>query len=1003
MCRSQQPAAYTDAAPAEPFGDQFCFQFPLRRYQQDIVELCNQKLADGERELHIVAPPGSGKTIIGLQIVSQFKCQTLVVCPNTTIQSQWSQKLSLFFPADFADLAASQVMGTNEDRPLRPITIVTYQALSVPGREKDYLSELAIEEWAKEIAAGQSIMPAEAKVRIGEMKTNNSKAYKKELGRHTTRLRRKLADVLNLEQVLHPNALSLIDELKEKECRLVIFDECHHLTDYWAAVMTKLVDRLDNPTIVALTGTPPEKKTASQQNRYLNLVGAIDYQVATPALVKEGGLAPFQDLVFFTEPSEKELEFLRLQHREIHELLKRLSEKRDAAEPSPLSEWITSRMTAECRTGWNDFVQRSPGLAMAMARYLFDNELTLPKELEFSMSVRQAPVIDDWMYLLEDYALNKLKTSDNTADHELFDEVGSAVRKIGFALSERGIRKIASPVDRVLSFSQSKATAVARILNAEFASLEDKLRALVITDFEKLSATTAGTLKDVLDADAGSAFGAFAELLRLPEGQFVNPVLVTGNRVLVDSRIAQEFCSAAQAFLHSQQVDLNLNLRVQEEQRGYARLVSDSSSFAPRLYVGMVTALFERGITKCLIGTRGIFGEGWDSQRLNTVIDLTTATSPVSVKQLRGRGIRLSVDDPLAERKVANNWDVVCIAPELEKGLNDYQRFVRKHQGYFGIADDGRIECGVGHVHPSFSELTPNEVFASIEDYNREMLQRALVRDKIYELWQVGRPYENKQLGCVEISQLRLPGITPAHVRKTGGGYNAHVKEMRGELTGVWTRYGAVGTGVAALSLFAFSLPAVLAAVPILLALFLAKFQAAKVRKQMELSLIEPSSQETALKCIADAVLAALQERKFLPATARQDEIEITVRAGNTFRVFLDGVEPRFCELFVRAMEEALAPVSNQPYVIAKYEFAQQQDPAAFFKLYMEGAAQPEVASYHAVPKLLARSQKGRDAFERAWNEHVSPGFVNATVDNPEILQKYFGMGPSLAERLLWE
>jgi len=96
-------------------------------------------------------------------------------------------------------------------------------------------------------------------------------------------------------------------------------------------------------------------------------------------------------------------------------------------------------------------------------------------------------------------------------------------------------------------------------------------------------------------------------------------------------------------------------------------------------------------------------------QSLNTLIDLTTTTSPVSVKQLRGRSLRINTSDPLAARKVANNWDVVCIAPQLEKGLNDYQRFVRKHDGYFGLADDGQIECGVGHVHPSFSELTPRK------------------------------------------------------------------------------------------------------------------------------------------------------------------------------------------------------------------------------------------------------------------------------------------------------
>src|SRR5581483_8760479 len=68
------------------------FRYPLRLYQQEIIQLVNNKLEKGEKQLHIVAPPGAGKTILGLQIISQFKCPSVVLCPNTTIQSQWGQK-----------------------------------------------------------------------------------------------------------------------------------------------------------------------------------------------------------------------------------------------------------------------------------------------------------------------------------------------------------------------------------------------------------------------------------------------------------------------------------------------------------------------------------------------------------------------------------------------------------------------------------------------------------------------------------------------------------------------------------------------------------------------------------------------------------------------------------------------------------------------------------------------------------------------------------------------
>jgi hypothetical protein len=74
-----------------------------------------------------------------------------------------------------------------------------------------------------------------------------------------------------------------------------------------------------------------------------------------------------------------------------------------------------------------------------------------------------------------------------------------------------------------------------------------------------------------------------------------------------------------------------------------------------------------------------------------------------------------------------------------------------------------------------------------------------------------------------------------------------------------------------------------------------------------------------------------------------------------------------------------------------------------FFKAYLKGRAEPRIAAYYPVPSLLARSEKGRAAFESAWNKYVSPGFIVATEDNPELLNRYFGMGASLAQRLLWE
>jgi hypothetical protein len=399
------------------------------------------------------------------------------------------------------------------------------------------------------------------------------------------------------------------------------------------------------------------------------------------------------------------------------------------------------------------------------------------------------------------------------------------------------------------------------------------------------------------------------------------------------------------------------------------------------------------------------------------LIDLTTTTSPVSVKQLRGRSIRIHTKDPLGGRKVANNWDVICIAPSLEKGLNDYHRFVRRHDGYYGIADDGQIECGVGHVHPSFSELTPAEVFASAVDLNSEMLKRALVRDQIYDLWKVGKPYHNRTLGCVELTSLRKLNLTPAYLKRNAG-YKDHAKEMRAALSGIYAEHAAIG-GRGALVLWAsgifWGVPIFLAALPFGAAMALAFKRHKRLFTNFQEQVCEPGTVESSLEDMAIAILSALKRVRQLPKYVKRESIRISQRSDGSYRIFLDDVEPAHSKIFTTAFKELMSPVECQPYLIPKYEFAlpyadgdrQSKDAVKrkrlFFKSYLRGAAQPRIATYHIVPKILARSQKGREAFQDSWNKYVSPGFIVETETKPEVLQKYFGMGPSLAERLLWE
>lgn len=1042
--------------------EQLNFRYELRGYQKEILDLVANKIENGRREVHIVAPPGAGKTIIGLQILSHLKEPGLILSPNTTIQAQWSQKLSLFIP-EGKNIDMKELIGTHEDKPLKPITVLTYQVLSTPGNEQEYLEDLARREWVKELRANRALTIGEAEIRILELLQNNQAAYKKEISRHVTRLRKRLADVLDINEVLHKNAIELIQSLRRQGVKTVIFDECHHLTDYWAAIMHHVVKMLDDPCVVALTGTPPEGKSARQSHRYSTLVGAIDYQVPTPALVKEQGLAPFQDLVYFTNPTRKEYAFLSTQHEGFHELSKDLIgnspdeddeeykivnladsdpevgvpdkhgqrhildpmlgdyataedlglasryQVRDSSDNvSVLLSWAFNLMLDNARKeeGWEQFHKTNRKLADAICRAMWHYKLPVPKAVSCANVVVKHPDIDDWMVILEEFASTILKTSKDRENHALYKRIRSVARELGYGITESGLRKQASPVDRVLAFSDSKGKAVSEILAVEFRSLQNNLRSIVVTDFEKMSTTGRKSIEGILAEDAGGAIAVFRSLLASPLSAYLNPCLVSGSSLLTDKRITDRFVKAATRWLRSRGHLLNLEVE-RLETENFDRITSTSSEWEPRLYVRFSTEIFETGLSKCLVGTRGLFGEGWDSQALNTLIDLTSATAPVTVKQLRGRSIRIKTDDPLGQNKVANNWDVVCIAPDLEKGLNDYNRFKKKHDQFFGIADDGQIEKGTGHVHPDLSDFTSQEVFANARKMNEAMAERAMDREKIFDLWRVGQAYRNKITNCIEISPLNNFDLVPPYL-KFDLSHREHSQSMKENLRAIVfeTLIAAIFVGLAVSMATQNIWPGIISLLPIL---WLTRKRHQLLIDTYECGVTHNGDRTAYLEAISKCLLSALKSTRQVSPSVSPRHIRITRRTNGNIRILLTHCDIKDSQIFLTALKELLGSVSNQNLMVARYGYLIPDDERfeellrKFFKSYLSGKTKLKLRGYHPIPKVLSRSQKGRDAFLKAWNKYVSKGDILEADKRPDLVAKNFSRGPNVQDREIWE
>ena len=66
------------------FPEGILFRYSWRKYQKQFLDNLQDYLSDNH--LHIVAPPGSGKTVLGLEIMLRINNPTLIVAPTLAIR-----------------------------------------------------------------------------------------------------------------------------------------------------------------------------------------------------------------------------------------------------------------------------------------------------------------------------------------------------------------------------------------------------------------------------------------------------------------------------------------------------------------------------------------------------------------------------------------------------------------------------------------------------------------------------------------------------------------------------------------------------------------------------------------------------------------------------------------------------------------------------------------------------------------------------------------------------
>jgi len=104
--------------------------FVLRDYQREAADIFYAGGAAHGGSGVVVLPCGAGKTMVGMAVMEQMQCNTLILSPNTVAVRQWIDEL-----LDKTTLTKDQIGEYSGHRKeIRPVTISTYQTMTYRKR-----------------------------------------------------------------------------------------------------------------------------------------------------------------------------------------------------------------------------------------------------------------------------------------------------------------------------------------------------------------------------------------------------------------------------------------------------------------------------------------------------------------------------------------------------------------------------------------------------------------------------------------------------------------------------------------------------------------------------------------------------------------------------------------------------------------------------------------------------------------------------------------------------
>lgn len=114
------------------FPDDLRFVHEWRTYQKRVLRDLEEHLSNAH--LHVVAAPGAGKTVLGLEVIRRLNRKTLVLVPSLTIRNQWVHHFKTLFVS--GNPVAPDLVSASLTEPSF-LTVTTYQALHSAATKRE--------------------------------------------------------------------------------------------------------------------------------------------------------------------------------------------------------------------------------------------------------------------------------------------------------------------------------------------------------------------------------------------------------------------------------------------------------------------------------------------------------------------------------------------------------------------------------------------------------------------------------------------------------------------------------------------------------------------------------------------------------------------------------------------------------------------------------------------------------------------------------------------------